>query len=274
MKKVSKYFRTYRPFMLGSFKSEFLAYRLNLMIWMFYEVLSFAVIFFLWQSVFASSTETTVNGLTFPLVVYYYLASKLVFYLSDIDFGHNISNDVKKGTIAMQLIKPISYRTQLLFIGLGRTLGYLIFFAILPIIGIFVINHVYEMNIQFDIVRIGVFVLSCFGAIYIAFCLKMMTGAIRLFTINGFGVFNLERAIFNLFSGTLVPIMMLPQTFQVIYQWLPFQYTVYSPSSILIGSENDYAKVLGIQGVWIVVLYLLSTFIWNRSIRKAVILGG
>lgn len=271
---MTRFFRMYLPFSFASLKSEFLTYRLNSLIWLGYEILSFAVIYFLWDAIYSSSDVSVINGLTFPFVIYYYLASKLVFYFSDIEFGQTIAQDVRKGTLAIHLIKPINYRTQLLFTGLGRSIGYVMFFGILPVIGMVVLNNTTDIGIKLDAIRVVVFFTTCVLSLSIAYCLKLFTGALRLVTVNGFGVFNFERAIFGLFSGTLIPIVFLPGTIKNIFEVLPFQYTVYAPTSVLIGLENDYLRIIGIQLMWFSVLYITSKWVWNRTMAKAVILGG
>lgn len=84
------------------------------------------------------------------------------------------------------------------------------------------------------------------------------------------GLFSMTDRVKRFFSGGYFPLSILPPILGVVSGLLPFAYTFYIPTQLYLKkmSLEEGIKGLGIQLVWIFILYGLTKWIWNRGIRK------
>lgn len=80
----------------------------------------------------------------------------------------------------------------------------------------------------------------------------------------------------NLLSGVYAPLWYFPDWFITLSAFLPFQSTLGVPLSIYVGriGVEDAFGQMAIQGVWIVLLALLTRRLWDRAGRRVVAQGG
>ena len=121
------FIKKYLPFARASFL-DLLAYKFVIFCWLIVDILSILVSFFVWTAVFSSSSasggipldQVVINGFTYNEMISYVL---IIFLFSICVNTSNtmdaISSEVQDGSIAMQLIKPISYRVRFIFSSLG-----------------------------------------------------------------------------------------------------------------------------------------------------------
>ncbi|WP_065485805.1 ABC-2 family transporter protein [Streptomyces sp. PTY087I2] len=80
----------------------------------------------------------------------------------------------------------------------------------------------------------------------------------------------------NLLSGVYAPLWYFPEWFRVASNFLPFQSTLNTPLSIHIGRipATETAPHLAAQFLWIVLLALLTRWLWGRAAARVVAQGG
>ncbi|EKX68827.1 hypothetical protein Sipo8835_31685 [Streptomyces ipomoeae] len=80
----------------------------------------------------------------------------------------------------------------------------------------------------------------------------------------------------NLLSGVYAPLWYFPDWFITLSAFLPFQSTLGVPLSIYVGriGVDDALAQMAVQGVWIVLLALLTRWLWDRAGRRVVAQGG
>ena len=78
------------------------------------------------------------------------------------------------------------------------------------------------------------------------------------------------------FSGSLVPLQMLPDWLRGIANVLPFAQSVAVPVSLLSGITplSDAPGVWLIQGLWLIGLLVVSRVVFSVSVRKITVQGG
>lgn len=121
-----------------------LAYKGSFFAWVLTNLLNTILISFLWYAIYNQDNpniyqynefgERMLNNFTLPQMITYLLitlvTTQLIFGSSS-SFD-NVSEDIKEGNIAMQLIKPINYRIRLLSNSFGSMLG-TFFIIVIPI---------------------------------------------------------------------------------------------------------------------------------------------
>ena len=148
------------------------------------------------------------------------------------------------------------------------------FITFLPtFIIIYFVTHgsiVLGMNLVF-------FAISLICSIVVNFCVDFFVGTICLYTQSIWGVNIMKEIVVGLLSGATVPLAFFPEKFRMVVDFLPFQAIYHSPLRILTDQKMtgaDYADVLGMQLLWIVVTLLISKLFWKKSVRKMMVNGG
>jgi ABC-2 type transport system permease protein len=61
-----------------------------------------------------------------------------------------------------------------------------------------------------------------------------------------------------------------------VLQYTPFPYQLYFPVSLYLGkvSGADLIRGFTIQAGWVLIMYCMARFVWNRGIRKYSAVGG
>lgn len=86
----------------------------------------------------------------------------------------------------------------------------------------------------------------------------------------------LKKAIICIFAGTIAPINLFPEWFQVVANILPFQEVVYTPIYLYLG-QIPIGEIGGIiikQIIWIAILYILTKVFFHQAVKKVTINGG
>ena len=96
------------------------------------------------------------------------------------------------------------------------------------------------------------------------------------FEINDGEIVGYIGAIINLLSGMLIPISFFPLWAQKIVNFFPFSSTIYTPSMIFLGkiNGNNIISSLALQMLWIIILFIISKWMWKKLIKSLTILGG
>ncbi len=272
---IKRKLRLYWPFSRGVIQS-IMSYRVNFFMFVFGNLMRTFVVYYLWKAVFISSGSGTINGFSLnDMIIYIFMSSLTAGTIAtgtDSDIGH----EVMDGSIAMNLIKPISYKVRMLFMSFGSLL-YQFIFILLPVwIGLIAVRYFTAHELPPDAKTIVLYLLSLMLGFFVNFLMNFSFGLLAFYVTNMWGIGHLKDAALLFFSGQLIPIAFFPELLQKIMQFFPFSSLNYIPVMIYLKKLTGMAlmQALGIQLLWIALLYLLSLWFWNKATNKLVILGG
>lgn len=267
--------KLYTPFTKNIFQ-QYLAYRSNFFMYLLGSFMRVFCLVFLWKAIFIGSGKDVLNGFTFPVMVSYLILSTCITECIGGSVVNLVHSEVKKGTIAMQLIKPISYRLRLYFSSLGDSLYVFVFLMIPGFIGMIIINAIYGSLSVFSPLNILFFVISFGFSIMINLSISFILGMMTFITTNLWGIMQIYQAVFRLLSGALIPLTFFPSVFEKILTFLPFSSLVSAPANILLGvmPSEQVLKVMIVQFVWLILLFLLTNVIWKKVVHRLVVNGG
>lgn len=275
MSNIKKKFRLYWPFSRGVIQT-IMSYRINFFMFVFGNMMRTFVLYYLWKAVFISSSTNNLNGFSLSdMIIYLFMSSVTAGTISS-GTDRDIAQEVHDGSIAMNLIKPINYQVRMLFISFG-VFVYQFIFILLPIwIGLIAVRFYTAGEVPPGIGTILLYLLSMILGFFVSFLMNYCYGLLAFYVTNMWGISHLKDAALLFFSGQLIPIAFFPTVLQKVMQFFPFSSLNYIPVMIYLKKLTGIALLqsLGIQLLWIVLLYLLSRWIWNRAINKLVILGG
>lgn len=268
-----KFLKVYLPFARSQFQSE-LAYKGNTIMYFCGQGILLTVTFFLWKAIYSSSSDAIMEGFSFNEMIVYILMALITNIIISSDVSYIVSREVKDGSIAINLIRPINYSIRMMF----QTLGSILFNFILVFILAFTIITVVFYNLEgsLNIGNIIFYFISTALSMALTFYYSYCFGLLAFKITNMWGLSQIMQAIFRLFSGSLIPLAFFPNVISTIFNYLPFSSMISTPTLIYLGklSEGELIKGLLIQVVWLLIFIGISKWMWNKLIKQLTILGG
>ena len=272
---MMKRLRVYLPFALNEIKTQ-MAYKGVFYLYLFTEMFSSFIAFYLWMAIYKSSETGMLGGMTQQEMVVYVFISFITSQMVMISISEQVSDDVVKGTVAMNLIKPIDYRSSLLSMACGQMVYRFFIPSLIIWIGLEAYRY-FGMGIgNVTWWELIAYLISCVLSMFIYVLFDFCFGMIAFFTSYIFGMQMVKWAILSFLTGQLIPLSFFPEVVQKVFSFLPFSSMVYTPTMIYLGKFTGKALALefGKQMLWVVLLYLLGSIIWKRVTKRLIVLGG
>lgn len=272
MRKLAK---IYLPFMANEFKRQ-LAYKGVFYLFIFTSLFGSFISYYLWMAIYGSSASGVIGGLSRQEMVIYIFMVYVTSSLVTVSISDWVSDDVVKGTVAMNLIKPMDYRISLI----SRAMGNAVYRFLAPSIFIWIGVEVYKVFVLkqpvVSLTTVLLYLCSCIMSFLIYTLFDFCFGMVAFFTTYIFGMMMAKEALLSFLTGQLIPISLFPYTIQQVFAYLPFSSMVYTPVMIYLGKYAGYelAFVMFRQLAWVVILYAIGSVIWNRVTKRLVVLGG
>jgi len=250
---------------------EMLAYRTEFFARLVGALINLAVLWFVWNAVFAASGLAVISGFSLSAMITYLVVSSCIGPLINSGFEYEIEWDVRTGRLSTILTKPVSYPIFRIFKGFSNT----IFTLITNVLPIFLIS-ILLINISLP-VNFLAFLISVVLGYFVNYFMVFLTGMWAFWSTGSvWGLSLSRRMISDVMSGALIPLYFFPTWFADIARLLPFQTVFHIPLSIYLG------KIVGIdifylfvqQVIWLVILGFLSYFVWKIAERKVIVHGG
>lgn len=275
MKRRLRKLKIYIPF-INAGMQETTTYRANWFFFILGDVLACFISYFIWKAVFLSSGDSSLNGFTMPQMVVYiflmFLTGKLVHSGGTYDVGE----EIRDGSIAMRIIKPVSYNATFLFQELGSKIMTTCVLIIPMIVGVEIVRTVFTGSVEFDIIKFLLYILSCVFAYLVNFFFNICFGFIAFIIKYLWGANMMKNCIVGFLSGSIIPLSFLPKPLETVFLFLPFASLNYTPVMIYMGmySGAEMLYYLGLQLFWAAFFWGLSKLLWNVSIKHLSIQGG
>lgn len=275
MKRRLKKLRIYIPF-INAGMQETTTYRANWIFLMLGNVLGCFVSYFIWNAVFTSGGGETMNGFTMPQMVVYIFLMFLTTTLISSGGTYDIGEEIRDGSIAMRIIKPISYNATFLFQELGNK-AMTVCILIVPLVaGVEIVRYIFTGSVQFQITGFLLYIVSCILAYLVNFFFNICFGFIAFIIKYLWGANMMKNSIIGFLSGAVIPFSFLPDTVEKIFLFLPFASLNYTPVMIYMGMYSGFSLLyyLGLQLFWVLFFWGLSKLLWAVSIKHLSVQGG
>jgi len=122
----------------------------------------------------------------------------------------------------------------------------------------------------------GIFLIMIALSFWVYYFLKLIVGFMAFWFTEIWWLIGTLEVMNLLFSGFMIPVDLMPSTFQKISAWLPFQYLVYFPTKVLLGEfePNQILKAITIQLFWLVIITCLARWVWRRGVKSYTAYGN
>lgn len=234
------------------------------------------IMYYLWVAIFNSEATGVIQGFTKNEMITYVIISYIVMQMINISIEWTISDDIRSGSIAMNLIKPINYEKRILAESLGETFKNTLTIA-LPVWIIFYAYQFFKQGVlPPSIGTLALFLLSLILGYIIIFLFNFIFSISSFYVTYIWGFILCKWMIINFFSGQLIPLVFFPDALKNVLNYLPFSGMSYTPVMIYLGkySTSEAIFAIGVQAVWVVILFVLFKILWSKAIKRVAVLGG
>lgn len=244
------------------------AYRLDAATGLASSLLFIVLYYYVWGAITSSGT---VNS-SLEQVMTYIVVAQVVSNATFVSIEGFIGEKVRHGTIVNELKRPVSLFSQAYF----RKLGDAAFKTLTRSVPIMILG-VFFLDIRMPSgLNAVLFILSLFLGLNLVLLLSYATSMLVFWTKVEWSVRSMRNTVQRLFSGVVFPLYLLPSSLVVFFNFLPFRYMVDGPIQIFLMQKTGFEalKVLGLQIVWIFLLFLLARFAWSKAKEKLTVQGG
>lgn len=249
--------------------AEAMAYRAELLVWVLTTTMPL-VMLPLWMAV----AETgPVRGFTGEDFVAYFLTTFVVRQITSAWASWTINYEVKTGTLALRLMRPIHPFWAYAIENLAAIPMRLLVAGPVAITALLVTSR---DRLTSDPALVAIFFVSLIGAWAITFLAHVAVGTLSLWTQSSIKIMDVWTAGFFVFSGYLVPIALFPDALRELPEWLPFRYQLGFPVEVLTGAMT-LERALGMlarQWLWVAGLAAACAVLWRRGLERFQAFGG
>jgi ABC-2 type transport system permease protein len=223
----------------------------------------------LWTALYAQNAAP----LNLPLhsMITYATVAMLMSLILEVDGTRLIRERIREGTIATDLMKPISVPLYFFSDGVGQTVLHAV--LVIP-----------SLLFALLLVRIDVPSPATFAAFLLAFLigygvnffLNFLMNSIAFWTLETFAAQLIVRWTSDLLSGQIIPLTLFPGIVGRIVFALPFAAIYSTPLLIYVGviPPGQWVASIVAQVAWLAVFAALSSLVWQAASRRVIIQGG
>ena len=184
-----------------------------------------------------------------------------------------MARQVSSGAIDGDLLKPLDFHFHML----ARSTGEMLFRVIVIALPAMLLGFLlFDLQLPATLQAGFLFVVALLIGYLVNFHLDFLLGSIGLVTLEVHTIVWIFGALARFFSGQFVPLWLFPGALGLLANILPFRAIVSTPLSIYSGILKDDAIVqaLGFQLGWLIILLILSRWLWGRVQMRIVSQGG
>jgi ABC-2 type transport system permease protein len=204
-------------------------------------------------------------------VAAYFLSTFIVRQLTGSWASWKINREVRDGTLAARLLRPV--HPLLTYGAEGAATILLRALLVLPVVVVLLAGR---EPLTHDPVLWIAWVASVVGAWLITLCANLTIGALAFFIERSTKVIDIWLAGYLAFSGFLVPIELFPERLRAVLQWLPFRYQIGLCVELMTGAHgrNEAFSLLARQWAFVALGLALATWVWQRGVVRFAAYGG
>ncbi len=249
-----------------------MAYRFDFFMAILGSLLTMSLMYFLWASIFRSSTSIEMS---YPALITYVCLGQAFSFArpGQRRIMMRISQGIRSGDVLLDLVRPTDYQ-MLIF---SDTIGaYLMETITVSLPSYLLAVFLFRIAAPVTPEAAAGFILSLIGSLFLVLSLDFFIGLMAFWTFNVWGLGYAKIAILDILAGTIIPLTLFPEWLRRIAMLLPFKDMAYTPLAIYVGQISGSAiwTSILIQFGWGIGLVLLTRLVWIKARRRIEIQGG
>ena len=247
-------------------------YRVSFWLNFIYTFLMMYSVGYVWRALYAANPSVT--GVPLPQMISYAVLGVALEAILHPRNGPQIyiMEQVRKGTIEMDIMKPIDFQFYMFAKNMGSIAVRFLFLVSPSLIAAF---FLFSLELP-KWPAFFCFICSLICSVIVSFFLNFILGLLSIVTMNIRNINWGYNALLRFFSGQMVPLWIFPGVLGIISDYLPFRCIYAIPMSIYIGNYAgmDMLVALAVQFTWIFVLWLTSRLLMKQVFARVMIQGG
>lgn len=245
--------------------NEFFTYRLNFVMWRIRLIFQLLTLYYLWFSVLPNNQE--ILGYDLAKILTYVLLTHImgsfIFSTRTSEIGENINN----GDLTIFLLRPINYFGYWFSRDLGDKAMNSIFSLVEFIILLFLLRP--PIFIQENILFLFLSIFAIMLAIIMYYFVNVLLGFVAFWSQETWAPRFIFFVLITFLAGAMFPLDILPKFIFTIINLLPFTYLLYFPIKVYLGQLPIEQILSGfiISLIWIIVMYLITKFVWDKGLK-------
>lgn len=244
-------------------------YRLSLVLWILNGFIGPFMALIVWLTV-AKGGELALSSSD---LVTYFLSSMVVIRLTQSWSLESIGRRIKKGDFSQYLLHPAPYFLNDLANNLATKLFRLLTLFPFLIIFFLIFRHQLEINLLKD--KFLLFVLASILGFLINYFFQNAIAVLAFWTTEINGIGRTLEIIQSFFSGSFVPIILMPDLLKKIMLFLPFRFFLSFPIEVFLTSLRTNILAGFIGGLfWLFFWLLLWLVLFKKGVKKYSAVSG
>lgn len=224
----------------------------------------------LWRVTYAETKADQLAGLSLRQMLWY-LAMTEAIVLSTPRIAPEVDQDVRTGSLAVQLIRPLSYPLYRLWAALGeRTVRFLLNALVGSLIACLFVGP-----ISFTPSGVAIFALALPLAFVLDFLGNFLIGLGAFWLEDTSGLTIIYSRLTMILGGMLIPIGLFPDALQPLLRALPFASIIGGPARLFVNPDwSVFGDLVVRQGSFILLFALGVLIVYRAATRRIQAHGG
>lgn len=251
-----------------SFKQQ-IQFKWNLLFQIIGDWLRIYIKICIWKALIQAGTKDMAD---YRSLASYSVAASLILILTNSRVAANLSERVRSGMIAVDLIRPVSLKWYCFFQQIGENLFHFLFEGLFIAAFSWLIWKLPLLQVKTAVPSLLCLVLG----VVIMFYIQYTIGLLVFWMKDGTYTRMITDALFVLFSGIEIPLWFYPEWLRNVSHMLPFRFVVFEPVMVWLGQAKgkEIVWILFLQILWLLVLSLLENRLWKCIKNSIEIQGG
>ena len=216
--------------------------------------------------------RTSVDGITMSMVTTNFILSLGLesFFIVD---DYYLASRIYNGSIATEMLLPVSFHGRMLADNLGNALFKLIFHFVPAMIVAIIF---FRIESPVSVCSFFLFLLSSVLGYGVLWSLSFLFQMFSFWLLNVWAIMTIKNVFINVLSGSMIPLWFMPDIVRKIIGFTPFDSIYFTPVQIYLGNITGPEMAIGFvkQLIWISGLLVLGFMLWNKGKKKLVVQGG
>ncbi len=246
--------------------AQYLAYRLNFILWRVRNFLGFLLMYFFWKAVFSNNLE--VAGYTNIQIFSYLIISSLI---SDLVFSTatgQIAGLINSGQLNQYLLLPKHFFS---IIGVREIVDKAvnILFSIIEV-SLFILIFKIPVQAKLDPFNLLVFTAILSSVVIMNFFMSLIISFVGFWSNEVWAPRFLFSVLISALSGAYFPLDVLPPVLSKILKALPFSLLVFTPTQLITGKldQTEMLKILVSTTIWTIIFIFFAVSLWRKGLKN------
>ena len=209
-------------------------------------------------------TGTNDTNIEKSYITYYFLIAINMSFLmfGVLQLSKHAADKIKRGELSTHLIRPTNTKVMLV----GEHIGERIHGYAINILVIIIVAFVYGLSFGWWILA---FILSLAVGLGLGLVIDLLVASISFFLTEVHSIRMSLYFIIKIMSGFVVPLSFLSSSARTYLLMTPLPNLIHTPTVLLLDQtvSNETLISLLSGGLWLLVLYAVSSYVWQKGLR-------